>query len=145
MSHRFGEINSNLNIESVADQDYDEVTTQPTTSATLEDIAGLTFNLTVPTDLPSVAVIRAILVVQCSTTGGSPATGAWAISIDAADGTEIQRYLSGTNDTGVLVVMARTAGLGAGTYTVKGRHRRVSGASTVNTDVAQLKAEVVME
>ena len=124
---------------------YDEATGQSTTSATLEDITGLTFDLEVPTGLPSTAKIQAIMVIQCSTTGGSPATGGWAININGSDQTEIQRYLSGTNDMGVLVVMANVTGLSNGTYTVKGRHRRVSGASTVNSDVAQLKAVAIME
>lgn len=145
MTHRFGEIKSNLNIESIADQGFDEISAISTVSTTLEDITGLTFNLIVPPGLPSTAVIRAILVVQCSTTGGSPATGGWAISIDGSDGTEIQRYLSGLNDTGVLAVMHRAIGFSEGSYTVKGRHRRVSGSSTVNSDIAQLKAEVVLE
>jgi len=132
-------------VEVVADQNFDEVTGQSTTSATLEDIPGLTFNLTIPAGLPSTAVIRASMAVQCSTTGGSPATGAWAINIAAADGTEIARYMSGLNDTGSVSVKMRASGLGAGSYVVKGRHRRISGASTVDTDVAQLEAIVVLE
>jgi hypothetical protein len=138
---RLGELNSNYDVEIVADAGYDEATGLTTTSATLEDITGLTFDVT----LPATGRIMADMVVQTSTTGGSPATGAWAISINSVDGTEIARYLSGVNDTGALAVLARSISLGAGTYTVKGRHRRVSGASTVNTDVAQLSAIAVIE
>jgi hypothetical protein len=73
-----------------------------------------------------------------STTGGSPATGGWAVNINAVDQTEYTRYLSGSNDAGIGAAAGRVTGLSAGTYTVKGRHRRVSGSSTVNTDVATL-------
>lgn len=145
MTNRLGEINSNLPVSVTAAEGFDEATGQSTTSATLEDITGLTFDLVVPAGLPGDAAILASMSVQCSTTGGSPATGAWAISINSVDGTEISRYLSGTNDSGSLGVQARVTGLGAGTYTVKGRHRRVSGTSTVNTDVAQLSAFAVLE
>jgi hypothetical protein len=125
---------------------YDEITsTVSTTSATLVDVTGLTFDLTIPTGLPSTARIVANLSVQCSTTGGAPATGAWAISINSVDGTEIARYLSGTNDTGALGVQARSGSLGAGTYTVVARHRRVSGTSTVNTDIGELSAIAIAE
>lgn len=145
MTHRLGEINTNLSVQTVADEGYDEVTGQSTTSATLEDIPGLTFDLTIPVGLPSTAVIKASMAVQCSTPGASPATGAWAISINSVDGTEIKRYLIGTNDTGGLAVKARATGLSDGSYTVKGRHRRVSGTTDVQTDVAQLEAIAVLE
>jgi hypothetical protein len=125
---------------------YDEITSPvATTSATLEDITGLTFDLVIPSGLPSTVIIKAIMTMQTSTTGGAPATAAWAININAVDGTEISRYLSGVNDTGMGGVQGRVTGLGAGTYTIKGRHRRVSGASTINTDVAQLSAIALLE
>jgi hypothetical protein len=136
-----GDFLSSLDVQLVTDNGYDEVTSPVgTTSGTLEDITGLTFDVT----LAATGRIVANMTVQTSTTGGSPATGAWAISINSVDGTEIQRYLSGTNDTGSLGVQARSASLGAGTYTVKGRHRRASGSSTVNTDVAELSAIAIV-
>lgn len=113
----------------------DEITAESTTAAALEDIPGLSFDL----ELTTAGSIHASMTVQCSTTGGAPATGAWAISIAGVDGTEIQRYLSGLNDTGALAVQT-TAVVPAGTYTIKGRHRRAVGVSTINTDVAQLNA-----
>jgi hypothetical protein len=136
-----GDFLSNLDVQLVTDNGYDEVTSPVgTTSGTLEDITGLTFDVT----LAATGRIVANMTVQTSTTGGSPATGGWAISINSVDGTEIQRYLSGTNDTGALGVQARSGSLGAGTYTVTGRHRRVSGSSTVNTDVAELSAIAIV-
>ena len=114
---------------------FDEATGQTTTAGSLEDVTGCTFDLVTTVT----GRIVATLVVQCSASGG-PVTGAWAISIDGTDGTEVQRYLSASNDTGVIAVQARSASKTAGTYTVKARHRRVSGASTVNTDTAQLSA-----
>lgn len=142
---RLGAINSNLGIESVAVEGWSEVTgLTGLSSATLVDMTGLTFNLVIPTGIPSTAIIRAIMTFQASTTGGAPATGAWAISINGVDQQEVQRFMSGTSDRGLGVVQARVTGFGAGTYTVKGRHRRVSGVSTINEGVAQLSALAIL-
>lgn len=138
---RLGELNTDWAISALADVGFDTATAQSTTSATLEDISGLTFDL----DLAATGRIYAIMVVQCSTTGGSAATGAWAVEINSVDGPEIQRYLSGSNDTGSVSTMAQSASLGAGTYTIQGRHRRVSGVSTVNSDTALLMAFAVLD
>jgi hypothetical protein len=143
---RLGEYNSNLAANIIAANGYDEISSPvTTTAAALEDITGLTFDLVVPTGLPSTARIVATMAVQCSSSGGSGGAGGWAVGINSADKQEIQRYLSAINDTGALIVLGSTAGLAAGTYTVKGRHRRVSGTGTISTDVAQLSAIVVME
>jgi hypothetical protein len=140
----FGAIPTEIAAAMVLDNGYDEVTSPVgTTSATLEDITGLSFTVTIPTG--RTGRIVAHMAVQTSTTGGSPSTGGWAISINSVDGTEIQRYLSGSNDTGALVVQSRQTALSAGTYTVKGRHRRVVGASTVNSDVTILSAVAYLE
>jgi len=117
---------------------YDEVTAQSTTSAVLEDIPGLTFDI----EMTKGGQICARMTVECSSTGAANNTGAWAISINGVDGTEIQRFLSGTSDTGAMAVQA-AADLPAGTYTIKGRHRRAGGAGTINTDVAQLSAIMI--
>jgi len=95
--------------------------------------------------MPSTARILVLMTVQCSATAAG-ATGGWAVNINGTDKQELQRYLSsGGTDVGVLMVVGRTTGLSAGNYTVKGRHRRVSGSGTVNSDVAQLVALVTME
>ena len=121
---------------------FDEITTPAsTTSGTLVDITGLTFDLVTT----RTGKINAAMTFQASTTGGSPATGAWTISINSADGTEMARYLSGTNDTGIGAAQTRSVSLPPGTYTVVGRHRRVSGASTLNTDAAQLHATFIAD
>lgn len=139
----FGELKTETDVNITADQGYDETTGTSTVAAALEDITGLTFDLTIPTGYTGRVV--GMMVIQCSTTGGSPATAAWAIEINSVDSTEIARYLSGTSDTGALMVQARSGSLSAGTYTVQGRHRRISGASTVNDDVAQLMGWAVLE
>jgi len=108
-----------------------------TTSATLVNITGTSFTLTTT----RTGKIHADMAFSANTTGGSPADAAWAISINSVDGTEMPRRLSGTNDTGIGSVMARSASLPPGTYTIVGRHRRVTGTSTVNTNVAQVQAE----
>ncbi len=134
-----GAILSTRDVLAVDDHDLGEATGQSTTSATLEDITGTSVSVT----LDGTGSILACMTVETSTMGGSPATGAWAISINSVDGQEIARYLSGTNDTESVTVQARVTGLGAGTYTVVERHRRISGASTVNSDVAQVMAVAV--
>jgi hypothetical protein len=138
---------SNLNVRVLTDADFDEITgTVTTTAASLEDITGLTVDVTIPAGIPNTAAIIAIMVVQCSASS-SGATGGWAVNIDSADKQVLARYLaSGGSDTGVMMVMGRTTGLSADqTITVKGRHYRVGGSGTVNTDVAQLIVLVVME
>lgn len=138
----FGAVPTNIPTLTIMDRDFDEITGETTVSATLEDITGLTFNLTVPTGVTG--TIEAMMTVQCSA-GAANITGAWAISINAADQQEVQRTMSTGNESGSMMVQGQTTGLTAGDYTVKGRHRRVSGANTVNTEVAQLIARVVLE
>lgn len=143
----FGAFLSSLNARVLTDTDFDEITSQvTTTAASLEDITGLTVDVTIPAGIPGTAAIVAIMVVQCTATAAG-ALGGWAVNIDGTDKQEIQRYLaSGGSDTGALMVLGRTTGLSADqTITVKGRHYRVSGSGTVNTDVAQLFVMVVME
>ena len=134
-------IQAELDSVAPAVNDYVEVTGQSTTSATLEDVAGCSFSITTPAS----GRLMGWLAVECSTTGGSPSTGAWSIEFDGVDQNEIQRYLSGINDKGVIASAGRSGILAAGAYTVQARHRRVSGASTVDTDRAKLVAIFVAE
>jgi hypothetical protein len=121
--------------------DYIEVAGLSTTSATLVDMTGLTFNLT----LSSPGRIWALMTFQTSTSGGGGATtGAYAIEINSVDGTQLERQLSGTQDRGIGAVQNRNpVALPAGTYAVQGRFRRVSGGSTLEVGAAQLFAMVV--
>jgi hypothetical protein len=86
---------SSLNTRLLTDVDFDEIVgTVTTTAAALEDITGLTVDVTIPADLPTTAAIIAIMVVQCSaTTSGS--TGGWAVNIDSSDKQEMQRFFVG--------------------------------------------------
>lgn len=126
----------------VVDSGYVEATAQSTTSAVLEDIAGASISITVPAG--QTARVFAEVSISSSTTGGAPSTAAWAVAIDSVDGTEMPRFLSGSNDNGLGSAKASRV-LSAGTYTVQARHRRVSGGSTINTDVAQLIAFAISE
>jgi hypothetical protein len=111
-----------------------------TTAAALENMAGFTFNLTLPTD----GRIYAAMAVEANTTGGgSNATGAWAIAINSVDIGEIGRFLSGTNDLGALACVARSAVLTAGTYAIQGRFYRRAGDKTVTAQAAHLFAQMV--
>lgn len=113
-------------------------TAQDTTSVTLEDIPNMTATVT----LTSPAYIHGLLTYTCQTTGvGTDATAAFAVQINAVDGQENQRQLSGTNDRGTGGVQYRSSSqLPAGSYTIKGRFRRVSGDKTVRCTAAQLFA-----
>ncbi len=120
--------------------DFGEVSMVTTVAAALEDMAGL--ELTIVT--AEAGRIWANMTVEAdSSGGGTNATGAWAVQINGVDGTEIGRFLSGTNDQGALAVQGRSAVLAAGSYTVKGRHRRRAGNKTVETHTAQLFAMFV--
>jgi hypothetical protein len=118
---------------------YIETTDVDTTAAALADITGNTFDL----HLEVASRIRAQLSVQCN--ASAAAVGSWAIEINAVDGSEMFRSLATPTDNGSVSVNAISAVLPAGTYTVQGRHRRVSGAGTVSTTLAQLSAIVVDE
>lgn len=139
----FGAVPTEIPSSIVVANGYDEITSPvTTTSATLEDITGLTFNLTVPAG--STATIVACMTLQCEA-GGANVTGAWAISINSVDGPDVERNMSTANTTGSVACQHRQIGLTAGSYAVTGRHRRVSGASTANTDSAQLSGMVLLE
>jgi hypothetical protein len=139
----FGDIPTNLPATIVVANGFDEITSPVTTvSATLEDITGLTFNITVPTG--RTGTIIAYMTVQCEA-GGANIVGAWAISINSVDGPETERNMSTSNTTGSVACQHRQTGLSAGTYAITGRHRRVSGASTADTDSAQLSAMLLLE
>lgn len=109
-----------------------------TTSGTLEDVA----NMSTTISLANPGHVVAFASFQISTqSGAAPSVIAVAISIDGVDGREASRYLSGSNDIGMGAIVERTdSPLAAGTYTVKLRFRRVSGAATPGIDVASLVA-----
>ena len=108
-----------------------------TVSAGLEDMAGFTIAL----ELFRAGRIWAMMSYSAQSVGGGVnAEAGHAIQIDGVDSDEAHRFLSGTNDMGVGAVQARSAVLVPGVYVIQGRHRRVGGAKTVETDLAQLMA-----
>lgn len=138
-----GDIPSNIPAGIVMVSGYDEIaSTVSTSSATFEDITGLTFDLTVPTG--RTGTIRAIMNVESSASGAN-VTGAWAISINASDKQESLRTMNVAAEFGSVTAQGQATGLTAGAYTVKGRHRRVSGATNVDTAMAQLSAQLLLE
>ena len=108
---------------------------ETTTSATLVDIPGLSTTVT----LTRTTEISAFMSFDLKS-NGSPLVAGLAISIDGVDGLVYERYLSGTNDQGVGAIIFQSAPLVAGTYTVKGRFSRVSGAGTLEVSVADILA-----
>jgi len=62
--------------------------------------------------------------------GSSASTIGIAVNINGTDYDSYSRYLSGSNDTGIGAITHRSAELAPGTYTVKMRFQRISGAST---------------
>jgi hypothetical protein len=88
-----------------------------TTATSIEDIDGLTTEVT----LPLLANIYAAMVMetQCDQ---SAVNGYFVLNIDGVDYETITRYHSTANDQGAVTVFARTdQPLPIGTYTVKGR------------------------
>lgn len=138
----FGAVPTQVPSRTVMDEGFDEATGQSTVAGALEDITGLTFDLTVPAG--QTATIRAMMNCEVSAVGAN-VVGGWAVSINAVDKQEVKRNMPTATTSGSVSVMGRTTGLTAGSYTVKGRHRRVSGVSACNTDVAQLFAQVILE
>ena len=138
----FGDVPTDVSAAIIMDSGFDQVTGESTVSATLEDITDLTFDLTVPTG--RTGTIQAMMNVECSS-GGANVVGAWAVSINSVDKQEMRRNMPTATTAGSVSTLGQTTGLIAGTYTVKGRHRRVSGATPVNTDVAQLYAFLILE
>ena len=112
---------------------YVEMTTQrTTTSATLEDITGVTTTIT----LVRTSHIAVWLNCEISATGVCDL--AVAVSLDGTDHDTVTSHLSGT-DIGTTAVIHRTATpFAPGTYTVKGRFKRASGGSTPAVDRADL-------
>lgn len=108
-------------------------TQRSTTNTDLEDVTGASTTVTLPADC------RVIAEMTCETSATTTSClGGWAIEIDGVDGEPMRRYLSGSNDTGSVSVMAWRDLTAGGPYTIQARHQRVSGAGTVNTDKVQL-------
>jgi hypothetical protein len=116
---------------------YVEVETPAgTTSATLEDVPGASTTITLD-EAVNISVMSSFQLRTQS--GAAPSTIGIAVNINGVDEEEIQRYLSGSTDTGIGAIVHRTdSALPAGTYTVKLRFRRVSGSATPGIDRADL-------
>jgi hypothetical protein len=106
--------------------EYVEMTTpRVTSSATLEDIPGATASITL-------AVSGKIAVfMNCEVSSDGICDLGLAISIGGTDHDETTIHLSGAADAGTSAIMHRSGTLAAGTYTVKGRFRRVSGSPKI--------------
>lgn len=107
-----------------------------TTSATLEDVPGMSVTIT----LGATAHIMAVASFEVETqSGGSSSTIAIALQVNGVDHQESARDLSGTSDTGIGAITHRTdTPLAPGTYTVKLRFRRSTGSSTPGINNASL-------
>lgn len=114
---------------------YDTVSSISTTNASLEDMTGLSTSIT----LAQTAAITATMTVNTNVSVSLATIGGFAISINGVDSTVMtQAYFGLGSEETVVVTFEQT--LAAGTYTVKGRFKRVSGVGTVNVDLAQIEA-----
>lgn len=113
---------------SIVDLGY--VTATATTAGTgaLEDITSATVDVVIPAG--ATGSVIGVMTFQTTTTTGGAKTGGWVVDIGGTDGPQLDRYLSGTNDTGVGAVQFMRTGLSAGTYTVKGEHLTSVGSIT---------------
>jgi hypothetical protein len=102
---------------------YVDVLSESTTSATLEDIDGLTGTITLIREAHIIAIMDA--EVENS---GSGNVASHAISINSVDSSEIERTISSGTDVGTIVCLACTpTKLPAGTYTITGRWATTGG------------------
>ena len=112
---------------------YVEMTTpDTTTSGTLEDITGATTTIT----LQRTSHIAAWLNLHVSATAACDY--GVAINFNGTDEDEGVIHLTATDEGNVGIVHRTTTELPPGTYTFKGRHRRISGGGTPETDRADL-------
>lgn len=116
-------------------------TTFTTTSATFVDVTDLSTNITTM----FTSKIYAIVTFSANTSAGGSSTFGVRIVIDAQNGGEVQRFLSGATDTGIGSVLHLSTSLAAGTYTVKVQMYRVSGGGTPQMLTAQLFAEALRD
>jgi hypothetical protein len=112
---------------------YVEMTTpDTTTSASLEDITGATTTIT----LQRTSHIAAWLNLHVS--ASATCDYGVAINFNGTDEDEGVIHLTATDEGNVGIVHRTTTELPPGTYTIKGRHRRISGGGTPETDRADL-------
>lgn len=107
-----------------------------TTSATLEDVANMSVNI----NLSQISYITAVATFTVATSSGAPnSTIGLDVSFDGVGGLEHQRFLSGSNDTGIGAVVERSpTALNPGNHTATLRFRRVSGTAVPGILVASM-------
>lgn len=104
-----------------------------TTSATLEDITGLSILI----ELHKTTHIAAHFTISALVTAGSPINPEFAINIDGVDYETVTRTISNATSPGNITVFARTTNvLTPGTYIIKGRWLTTSGTLSSIGDVA---------
>lgn len=104
---------------------------QTTTNVALQDIPGLTLDLT----LYRPAMVCAVLTFDAELSVGASSVGAVAINMHSADHAEHQQTVSVVSDHQVgAVTHAHDTSFDPGVHTIKGRFRRVSGTGTFAID-----------
>jgi hypothetical protein len=119
---------------SVFIDNLDFTTLRTTTNGSLEDVTGA--SVTIASLAAECRVVAEMSVQSGATT--TQCVGGWAISINGTDSLVMERYLSGTGDTGQSTVTAVLDLPAGGPYAIQARHRRTSGAGTVNTVQLQM-------
>lgn len=106
--------------------EYDEVNTPTTTSsASLEDITGLSLTIVTQQTAPLAVWLHAEI-----SSDGICDLGL-AVSIDGTDHDEMTVHMNGSTDAGTVAIGHRQDALAAGSHTVKGRFRRISGGPKI--------------
>jgi hypothetical protein len=103
---------------------YDTVDTDTTTSATLEDIDGLTQSLTIDDSAQVFSMIASSV-----SAAGSDIESAVAAVI-GSEVFETERTVGNANDAGSICAIGRTSSRLSGSQTVKGQHRLATGSLT---------------
>jgi hypothetical protein len=113
--------------------EYVEMTTpDTTTSATLEDITGAT------TDITLIRTSHVAAWMAAHVSASADCTLGLALNFDGTDHDVVDTHLGTTSEGSVTVLHRTTTALAAGTYTIKGRMKRVSGGGTPSVDRVDL-------
>ncbi|HUW16179.1 MAG TPA: hypothetical protein VMW94_03790, partial [Actinomycetes bacterium] len=110
---------------SVNHSEYVEMTTQrTTTSASLEDITGVTADIEIQREA------HIAVWLNCHVSATATCDLDVAINFDGSDEDVITTHLTATDEGNVAVIHRTTAVVPPGTYTVKGRFARSAGGGT---------------
>jgi hypothetical protein len=117
---------------------FDNILSDTTTSAALEDIDGL--SVTINVGKPSYVFVALNANISAS---NNNTIATYNVEVNGVDGTSYTRYLSSPSDIGSIVIYRMLGLLDAGSYTITGRHATSTGTlTTTNANLSVIVGEV---